>query len=803
MAYGAVSTPWRVGTTRIGNGAVTYQKLSVAARPKEGETLIVAASNSNNTDRADYVCVPPETMVFCNPSIKQISDIGIGERVLTHNGQYKRVVKTFKRKIDDNLISIEMCHGEEMKATPNHPVLAVQVKKCPYSFKKYCDGSCSRSRLISPYTGRKKYGSPKCEDFYKNYVPRWIPLGELKSGDYVLLSYPKETKDVERIKISDYVKNYVIKGKHIYGWGKNQFGHIQRNPIAYAIPNEIKITPEFMRLAGYYIAEGSGNDAIIQFSFNKNEESYISDTIDIIKNIFGRKANRVIKDSVCNVCVNSTLLIQLFKKLFGTNATNKHIPQWMMFLPREKQKELITGLVNGDGCVDDKRTRYSTTSKQLAYQMRMILFRLGITHSIFKRKERMEKIFNRDRLSKINESWQHEWRNKSSKFAFVNDKYAYFKVRKKESIPYNGYVYNLKVEDDNSYNTVGATLHNCDGTADEVEINQALNALPSGGGSVQLLEGTYNIAASIVIPGNNISLIGGGRGTEILATIVNMVIISATNRLGIFISNLYLHGIAAALSVNDYNGIHFIGVTDSTVSNCWIEKVATDGIALDGSTNNNILGNNLQNNRRTGIRLDDVSTYNRIAENNIENNRAGIHIGEDSPNNTITGNICTENTQNGITNYAESTNIVGNMCFDNSFSGIWSAGSYVNITGNTTKDSHFEGIYVSVGSYITITGNIVQNNTRTGIWVNADTNKSTITGNICEGTTTNDGILLSNDIDNNVVSSNTCTGNGRDGIRIDNANCDNNIVTSNHLTGNTGASLTDSGTGTEIAHNKV
>jgi hypothetical protein len=52
----------------------------------------------------------------------------------------------------------------------------------------------------------------------------------------------------------------------------------------------------------------------------------------------------------------------------------------------------------------------------------------------------------------------------------------------------------------------------CDGTADQVEINQALNALPAGGGKVLLLAGTYTLAGSILMPLSAV-LAGEGQAT--------------------------------------------------------------------------------------------------------------------------------------------------------------------------------------------------------------------------------------------------------------------------------------------------
>jgi len=54
----------------------------------------------------------------------------------------------------------------------------------------------------------------------------------------------------------------------------------------------------------------------------------------------------------------------------------------------------------------------------------------------------------------------------------------------------------------------------CDGTADQVEINQALNALPASGGKVLLLAGTYTLAGGIEMP-LGATLAGEGQGTII------------------------------------------------------------------------------------------------------------------------------------------------------------------------------------------------------------------------------------------------------------------------------------------------
>ena len=66
----------------------------------------------------------------------------------------------------------------------------------------------------------------------------------------------------------------------------------------------------------------------------------------------------------------------------------------------------------------------------------------------------------------------------------------------------------------------GWTAHQCDylcdGTADDVEINAAIAALPSTGGEIVLLDGTYNIAAEIKLNKTGVTLRGNGASTKLV-----------------------------------------------------------------------------------------------------------------------------------------------------------------------------------------------------------------------------------------------------------------------------------------------
>src|SRR3990167_561208 len=70
---------------------------------------------------------------------------------------------------------------------------------------------------------------------------------------------------------------------------------------------------------------------------------------------------------------------------------------------------------------------------------------------------------------------------------------------------------NLIVAASNASGIAKATAtYLCDGTADDVEINAAIAALPAGGGKVVLSEGTFTVTAAIT-PTANTSIEGQGQ----------------------------------------------------------------------------------------------------------------------------------------------------------------------------------------------------------------------------------------------------------------------------------------------------
>ena len=306
----------------------------------------------------------------------------------------------------------------------------------------------------------------------------------------------------------------------------------------------------------------------------------------------------------------------------------------------------------------------------------------------------------------------------------------------------------------------------CDGTDDQVEINAAIQALPAGGGEVVILDGTYNITASIGVNKGHTKLRGNGSVTVLKAMKSNVIIINITKGY-CTIADLMCDGNKASFS-----GAYGIYIASSS---------------------NTITGNTCNNSSSYGIYINNGSS-NIITGNTCSDNDDSIYINNGS--NTITGNTCSDSGNYGIYINSGSNTITGNTCSDGNI-GIYISGSSNTATGNTCGYTNNYGIYIDDSSN-TITGNTC-NSSKMGIRINSDRN--TATGNTCNNN--DDGIYIRGS--SNTITGNTCIrGTGTSGdytssqYTIEVNDRDNLVVGNNCM----GKAPVDNGTNNTIVYNK-
>jgi parallel beta-helix repeat protein len=245
--------------------------------------------------------------------------------------------------------------------------------------------------------------------------------------------------------------------------------------------------------------------------------------------------------------------------------------------------------------------------------------------------------------------------------------------------------------------------YNCDGTADEVEINAAITA--ANGGKVVLSSGTFIIANKISLTSNT-SLEGQGSSTIIkVANSTHIHAIELNGVLNVKIRNLTVDGNysnQSALTAPDLTAscINVTGVVSRIkIIDCELTNSIGHGLLLQGGTqvyNSGIIANNqIYGNRQNGIHMTPAAEYFVIS------------------NNVINGNILTGININGTTNLQ----LVGNNITDNGNYGIYSIGSAMTnppgkciINSNTVNHNTNGGIYLTSHNYITLSANSVMAN---------------------------------------------------------------------------------------------
>ena len=421
-------------------------------------------------DRIEIIpahCLLPEEKVICNPDIKKISDVKIGDNVFTHTGEYKKVTQTFTRFYNGKIFKIQPYYfAEGIKVTEEHPFFGIKTIKNCLAIGGLCKPN---STAKGKHVCKKKH--------YEKYNPTWIMAKDLEVNDILLYPRVKKVEDKDSIKLSELLdaKDFIIKREFIFPReGRQEKG----------IKDIIDITPDFCRLIGYYLAEGYiiKKNNCLQFSFAKHEGDYINDVASLMKKCFGVNLAKKRERNGYELYFYSKALVRLFEKLFykedkPLRAFSKKIPQWALYLPLKKQVELFKGWWRGDCGV--------SVSELLIQQMKIICLRLGIVPSIYKITADKHRSYNcningrkiiasHDCFSLHNLSFYEDKFNLllepefkkfitklDRKHGWIDENYIYIPIKEIKTFDYKGEVYNLEVEEDNSYVTPAAIVHNC------------------------------------------------------------------------------------------------------------------------------------------------------------------------------------------------------------------------------------------------------------------------------------------------------------------------------------------------------
>jgi len=374
------------------------------------------------------VCVVPETLIHTNNKIEEIVNLREGQKILGHDGFYHKIRSIHKRNYNGRIYSVLARNIGGTTLTPEHHILSIKTNHLRYKFSSY--ESC---------------------------MVDWYTPEELRKGDILLYPIPREVMKLESISLNIEKPKWDFRSKEL--------------------PGKIAITRNFLRLIGYYLSEGYVRTdrckGTVGFVFNSKETNYIKDVVLLMKNIFGLSpAKHETQHNSVNLEFYSARLARFFEREFGKGAKNKSIPQWAMNLPLKQQEGLLCGLWRGDGYINNQRGKFVTISKQLAYSIRLLLFRHRIIFSFLTVPEQgMHKesyciyVKEEESLKRLSGIYGKDIKRppklKNTHKSWFDDKFYYTPIKKILTSGYKGLVYNLEVEEPHSYISNSAILHNC------------------------------------------------------------------------------------------------------------------------------------------------------------------------------------------------------------------------------------------------------------------------------------------------------------------------------------------------------
>lgn len=323
-----------------------------------------------------------------------------------------------------------------------------------------------------------------------------------------LQRYEKENEPIFKVKPYGSFRTTTFTGEHpiwVYDKGFVKAKDLKEEdwleiPNRYINNNYVDIDEKLSKLYYFYglwLGDGfcnkNGNSYDIYLSIGKDEEDLAQFYDSLVLELFDRKCIHVHKDKEqTRRFTNKDLFLKL-KSMFGSNAYNKRIPEFIKQLPNVYKRSFIQGYLDSDGSVfyDNGKVRVNFTSVnlQLLEDVQDMLFGMKIANSIvIHQKECINRQgIHSEQSYRINISRADQYQLQNTpvfesrkikllkqaktpstskmKIKFINDKdtgnKVLLKVEKIEESSYTGIVYNFECET-HTFMCRNILTHNCD-----------------------------------------------------------------------------------------------------------------------------------------------------------------------------------------------------------------------------------------------------------------------------------------------------------------------------------------------------
>lgn len=355
-------------------------------------------------------CFPAGTLIrMGDGSHKRIEDVRVFDHVLTAEGRVRQVTQTMGRFFEGDLVGVRARGlGTGLTCTPEHPFLTTRG---------------------------------------------YIRADSLRMSDHLATPFRMGDDHPALLDVASLVGERVFKRAAAQGISVRRHhgvaGRAETETIVSPLPESIELTPEFGRLLGLYLAEGTLGGSYTGFCFGLHEaDTLVAETVELLQSVLGvhgriqwRRQN-----NVAVVKIGGVHWGKFFSAVAGIGANGKRLLPEVAAGTSAYRDAVLHGWLDGDG-YDRRGTRVGVTvSKQLALDMFAIARDLGYRAALRPAEPRD--------------------RQKAYYLEVGEDKQGAQDFRKLTDLTrhaFAGRVYNIEVEDDHSYVAEGFGVHNCVG----------------------------------------------------------------------------------------------------------------------------------------------------------------------------------------------------------------------------------------------------------------------------------------------------------------------------------------------------
>lgn len=373
-------------------------------------------------------CFVAGTLIRTIDGLKPIEDIKVGDKVLTHKNRFKTVTSVMNR-VAPSTVVVKAENCGEIECTKEHPFYTKEMNRVHnQEMRRYERVLGEDFEWVSPEKFVKEVNA-------SNSIKKHTYLTSVTDEIKEEVEYNGVDIDVNQF-TTRHVNNLNLADKHIWyligrwlgdGWYSFKYKKNKKRLSGVRVccgKHEVDEFEEKMKLTG--------------LRYYKSEE------------------RTTYRFNIVN------LELAMYLKRFGTGALNKHLASEVFYLPDDLAHAFLEGYFDADGSTKDYIHTFSTVSKELAYGIKYMVNKYFKTSCSIIKSESYNDVIE-GRTVNVHDTYTgtfHSMRRKQAHY-FVEDSYILAPYKSVTHLDEPKTVYNMSVEDDESYVANGLVVHNC------------------------------------------------------------------------------------------------------------------------------------------------------------------------------------------------------------------------------------------------------------------------------------------------------------------------------------------------------